>query len=101
MTEEESDKRANITGDEYFAELDFVECLRNLKAGYRLQLSKIESSSETDAEGNESDSNQSKIKFLRTYRKKKLISRQNDDVEVIFLDSDEDEQGKFFFSNMT
>lgn len=37
ITEEQSDIRGVQFGDEYFAELDFVECLRRLKQGFIFQ----------------------------------------------------------------
>ena len=39
MTEEQSDIRGKELGDEYFAELDFVECLKKLREGYDTEMS--------------------------------------------------------------
>ena len=50
MTEEQSDVRGVEYGDEFFAELDFVECLRRLKQGFINN-----SSSSTDSDSSNSN----------------------------------------------
>lgn len=99
MTEEQSDIRALETGDVYFAELDFIECLSRLKAGCVLK-----SDDETRASADDSDSSNSPTrkdlnltltnnKHNRALRKKTNNLNKTYDDEVICLDSDEDEQG--------
>jgi len=112
ITEEESDIRAIETGDEYFAELDFVECLKKLKEGF---CRSDENDQEDDSDSDDSSSNSNlkssepkkkkslnkrdKINQQRTLSKKNpitSITSQNTETEIIFLDSDEDEQGNLF-----
>lgn len=100
MTEEQSDIRALETGDVYFAELDFIECLSRLKAGCVLK-----SDDETRASADDSDSSNSPTrkdlnltltnnKHNRALRKKTNNLNKTYDDEVICLDSDEDEQDR-------
>ena len=98
ITEDESDIRAIESGDEYFAELDFVECLRKLKEGFTLSLNGV--AQEEDLNSNDSNNQISTIKTeqlnqVRVMPRKNriLIKTQNTEIDVIFLDSDEDEQG--------
>lgn len=96
MTEEQSDIRGVENGDEYFAELDFVECLRRLKAGFVLL-----SDNDTDSDSsisNEISRNKRTIRneanHQRILRKNPMSITQNTEIDFIVLDSDEDEQDR-------
>lgn len=84
MTEKHSYTRNQEYGDKYFAELDFIECLR------RLRISNAEAAeSESDIYDSDSDMNRSRLP------KKNLFSKVNTpEIEYICLDSDEDEQDR-------
>lgn len=97
MTEEQSDVRGVEYGDEFFAELDFVECLRRLKQGF---INNSSSSTDSDSSNSNRLSNQVKI-YKKSVGKNRLVPRknpvsvtQNSEIDFIFLDSDEDEQDR-------
>ncbi len=106
ITEEESDIRAIETGDEYFAELDFVECLKKLKEGFNLLSNEfILGKEEFDMDESNSSIPIVLKKFTVahnsfqpiTFYRKNTISVTDNSQEngIIFLESDEDEQGIF------
>ena len=108
ITEEESDIRAIENGDEYFAELDFVECLKKLNEGYKLSKNGIIlKEEELDFENpfvlNKFKS-ATRTEYINHLHLPRILSRKNpisitaNDQEstIIFLDSDEDEQGNLF-----
>lgn len=93
ITEEESDIRAHKTGDEYFAELDFVVCLKKLN---RAHSNHHDSSDSDDSNSNKylkSNKNKNNSNEKSTPRKNPIAIASKEEANVIFLDSDEDEQG--------
>ncbi len=90
LTENQSDIRAQELGDEYFAELDFVECIRKLVRKGSSDLTSDE------AESINIDREESLLSnyYIRPKQSKKNEEKheENSEIDYIFLDSGEDEQ---------
>ena len=108
LTEEQSDIRGAQYGDEYFAELDFLQCLKSLN-NESDQMDETSSNANTyDHDENSSSScknmkhkNETSSKLNDSYQRpnkkqssynKRKDKEENEQDDIIFLDSDEDEQ---------
>lgn len=101
ITEKESDRRGAELGDEYFAELDFIECLRRLTEGALSSDEDSDISSDTDSSNQDRNRKQ---KAISSYQRPKQHLTKKDqsfvntsainEHECIYLDSDEDEQDR-------
>lgn len=91
MSEEQSLERNQEYGDTYFAELDFIECIRKLREGYVYGSDSLSLSSESDSDDSDSNLNHSK----NALPKKSLFKVNNQpELEYICIDSDEDDQDR-------
>ena len=95
MTEDQSDIRGQELGDEYFAELDFIECLMKLRENYRLN-SDDEDDNDDDTIYVKNSSHRPKVNSSFALPKKNPISLNSTigHIETIYLDSDEDDQDR-------
>lgn len=97
MTEEQSDKRGIELGDEYFAELDFVECLKKFPIYDQLKENEdfdSDNCEEEDMKEKKNNLNGSMYQRPKSHAVKPKINTSEDhqDIQCIILDSDEDEQ---------
>ena len=81
MTEEQSDIRGKELGDEYFAELDFIECLKR----FRLGDNNSGSDSEEEIVTDKSNSIKTQIE------KAPIVNKCENIIEYIYLNSDEED----------
>ena len=107
MTEDQSDIRGKELGDEYFAELDFVECLKKYGMNGEYESSQSDSDSlnnslpQHEHKNKKANINNSLLNSSSYQRPKSssFIPKKNQiesraDITCIFLDSDEDEQDR-------